>query len=286
VDADEVRSRTMGRRTNAEIAAEWRATAFCEDPWRKARNQAGALDGECGGFMVTKDGFGRRAYLKPTKPKDTSHQFFEVAAREKIAADLAHDLGLSVPPAQLAQHAEGGGGSDPAVVVSLVMYRTQWSWDQLRDEKLDRAPFGAALGRALAGAGAALVFDTWIGQSDHNDKSPHNIIWGYDDDEESGTMVYLDFARTLSWDGGWQDDGWKAVDQVPFPKLLRDHCVKAEIMAMAACVRDFPDTTITEVVARIPEGYLRDEEREVILQGLLERRALVFRHFQSQSVGG
>jgi hypothetical protein len=275
-----------GRRTNAEIAEEWRRIPFCDEPWRRAKNQAGALEGECGGLMVTKDGFGRRAYLKPTKAKDPSLQFFEVAAREKIAADLAHDLGLSVPPAQLAKYTDGCDGADENVVVSLVMYKTQWSWDQLRDEKIESANHGAALRRAIEGAAGMLVFDTWIAQGDHSDSSPHNIIWGYDDDDDDGSLVYLDFARTLSWDGSWDSGGWREVAVVPFPKLLKQHCVDADVIAMAQRIRDFPDDSIASVVDRIPESYLRPAERETIRTGLMRRKALVFEYFQAQHVGG
>ncbi len=118
----------MHTQTTAEIASSWRAIVTSPWPWHRAPHQAGAMlgpvvEGEAGGFYVTSDAVPRRAYLKPLK-KDPG-PFRSRAAREKIVSDLAHDLGVAVPPVILYERPDGGDERD--CCVSLVVHATQFS---------------------------------------------------------------------------------------------------------------------------------------------------------------
>jgi len=80
--------------STGKLAAEWRRRCVGGYQWRRCANQAGSLgelvEGEAGGFFVECDELPkRRAYMKPRRRGHAR------AAREKIAADLAHDLGVN-----------------------------------------------------------------------------------------------------------------------------------------------------------------------------------------------
>lgn len=145
--------------TNAEVAKAWRAEVVSSRQWRRAPNQAGVIEGEATGFFVKTAGFGRRAYLKPAKdhPDSARHRR---AAREKIASDLACDLGLPVPPAVLWNRPSVEGGEQRAVVLTLVMFPRQWPWQMVRTRAMDDTVYGTALAKALWGCSPMWVFDT------------------------------------------------------------------------------------------------------------------------------
>ena len=143
----------------SEIAAAWRREALSPFEWKDCPNQAGAAPGEAGGCFVQAAGFSRRAYLKPIFDHPDEPAVCR-AAREKIAADLAFDLGLPVPPVQLCIR-RGGRARIPAAV-SLVMYPRQWAWEQIRHLPLTDPDIGSSLASVLATATPMLAFDTWL----------------------------------------------------------------------------------------------------------------------------
>lgn len=81
------------------LAAAWRDRVPCvqQDHCRHT-SQAGSAGGEASGYFVTSGPI--NGYAKPSMI-DTTPQPYSRAAHEKIAADLAHDLGLPLPPAVL-----------------------------------------------------------------------------------------------------------------------------------------------------------------------------------------
>ena len=105
---------------NAELAAEWRKHAECPYPWKPCGNSAGVLGtiakGEGGGLFVGFDELGgRRAYMKPTRK---ALPMYAKAAREKIASDLASELGVPVPPVLLTTREDRPAGEERNVCVS------------------------------------------------------------------------------------------------------------------------------------------------------------------------
>jgi hypothetical protein len=261
--------------TTDEVAEEWRRQVVSPLSWARADSQAGALQGECGGYFVTSEGlFRRRAYLKPIKRLD-DHQERAVAAREKIASDLAYDLGLPVPPAVLVPHP----GSPPlpgGAIVSLVMYPVQWAWEQVRFSNPSDDWLQALLTKVFAESSAGmLVFDTWLGQSDHDDH-PHNVVLGSDPKNPTDVrLVYLDFARSLGCEGIWKNGAWKDVVQVPFPKRVGETVTDYAIRSAISNVLTLQEETIRDVVHRIPDDYLDPGQKLTIADGLIGRRGLL-----------
>lgn len=192
---------------NARLCKEWRGLVELAGEWAKSSNQGGGLfevarDGEAGGFFVSLGAYPeRRAYLKPLKRQPAHRR----AAREKIAADLACEVGLCVPPVLLT---ENGKTTDAErfAAVSLVMYPIQISWGAI-DDRLARgepAEFAPMLPRLPTAASHALAFDTWVGQSDHI--SPSNIVFGFESGRaHEGRLVFLDYAYSQGIFGGWDN---------------------------------------------------------------------------------
>jgi hypothetical protein len=268
------------RRSTGEIAAEWRELVDPPYRWTKCRNQAGALDdyreGEGGGFFVQSDGLqGRRAYLKPRQP-DAGRVFCR-AAREKIASDLAAEVGVCVPPVVLARQFDVAG-EENYVCVSLVMYPRQWSWGQVRGLLADRG--STPIGMSVAGlipksAAQGLAFDTWVGQTDHADH-PHNIILGLDPaDELDRRLVFLDYAMAMGVKDAWANGGYAKCAPAPFPAYMLQNLDRKALAETITVIENVPEPRIRDIVGRIPASYLPQEKGAVIADGLVARRLLI-----------
>jgi len=135
--------------------------------------------------------------------------------------------------------------------------------------------------RLPAAAAEGFVFDTWVGQTDHADHHPHNIVFGYllgDDPKQppvEAEYVFLDFAMALGWGGLWEGDGARTMGAAPFPPGMIDAIDTITLGGILDRVERTTDATITDIVNRIPDDYLPVAQREIIASGLRTRRALV-----------
>lgn len=258
-----------------EIALAWRELVELPGRWRRSSSQAGGLlvanKGEAGGYFVEVDAVpGRRAYLKPLK-----RHGWRRAAREKIASDLASQLGVTVPPVLLVVNE--AVDVERWACVSLLMYPHQFSWSQIRNFLGENeSPIAVELASLMAGpASRAFAFDTWVDQTDHNDH-PSNIVFGYEGiDYRSGEFVFLDYAFSMGVSGSWENEGFRDCPAAPFPPRM---CVSLDTSVLEETVQkieSLPQALIEGVVDRIPWQWLPDAEKQVIVSGLLERRSLV-----------
>ncbi|MBK8998023.1 MAG: hypothetical protein IPM35_20050 [Myxococcales bacterium] len=243
-------------------------------------------NGEAGGLFVQTDGLpGRRCYLKPTK----SDAGFWRAGREKIAADLAHDLGVNVPPGILGERL-GAGSDEKRVFVSLVLYPLQWSWGELK--RLIGAPTANeairqhVVPKLQPAASLAFVFDAWVGQYDHDDHD-HNVLFGYDPtDYSNGSFVFLDFAFSLGAGGTWAGKGVEDFTPGRFPPLMVKSLDKAAVGTMIKKIEDLDPELVRDVVHRIPEPYLPKAAAEEISAGLLVRKSRLREAVDAYLTGG
>src|SRR5207249_599738 len=117
------------------------------------------VHGEADGFFVTAgdlSGYG--------KPGSSASLARPRAAYEKIASDLAFDLGLPVPPCLLWERPGAGVGQEKHCCVSLVPFQQAWQWRQVRHlppENLERI-----LLEVKEPMSAMVPFDTWVGNGD------------------------------------------------------------------------------------------------------------------------
>lgn len=276
----------------ADIAATWRREAVSPWRWRLCDSQAGVVDGykegEAGGLFVTCDEVPRRAYLKPTRRE--RGPFTNRAAREKIVADLAWDLGVNVPPVLLFRREGMTGDRESLCSVSLVMCKRQFPWLTVKRLIVDAADDDA---RALImkdlpiAAARAMALDAWVMQFDHNDH-PHNIVMGISGPDQA-SLIFLDYAlslghawthteafKSIGW-RRWNDDekGWLAAVPTLFPPHLVRFLHRDELWATVEKIESFPEDVIRDVVGRIPSDYLTDLERDTLVKGLIERRSVI-----------
>lgn len=263
----------------------WRELVTSPWSWRRCPNQAGALahptNSEAGGFFVTSDELGgSRAYLKPLRRPMPAGQVR--AAREKIVADLAHDLGVLVPPVLLYDRGVTPSGEEQHVCLSRVMFSRQWSWQQAKQlivlAQDDRAT-KIVMSALSVDPAKAFALDAWVGQPDHNDH-PHNIVFGYiPSSTPDGRFVFLDYAWSLGYHTkgrfNWDNGGWQATDCPPFPPHMIRFLDKQVLKETVELIEQMDDANVKEVVERIPDHFLPDNQRRMILTGLLGRRTLV-----------
>jgi hypothetical protein len=263
---------------NGTIAAEWRAVAAIDCTWRPTENQAGTVgylvEGEGGGRYVTWERYPhRRAYLKPTRRDPDPAR--ARAAREKIASDLAHDLGVPVPPVVLSE--VRNGSEERFVALSLVMFPLQWAWSQTKRFINVASDAGNLIRRtAYTAAAQGLVLDTWLAQPDHTENHEHNIIFGYvPGDATCNQLLFLDYAFSLGFGRAWENELYRDCSIAPFPRALCENLDQRTLEATVAQVEAFPEQTVREVVTRIPATHLAIDQRAVIIDGLVARRSLV-----------
>jgi hypothetical protein len=127
--------------------------------------------------------------------------------------------------------------------------------------------------KELARAAPLLAFDTWLGQKDHGDYNPHNIILGYDTEQPSACeLVFIDYAYSTGFDGSWEDGRWKDVKPAPFPRLIQRSLDRDLLRATIDKIEALPETAICSVVDRLEDFWMPREQRERVKEGLLGRR--------------
>lgn len=258
--------------TNDEVAAVWRQTPVSTLTWEPCAEQPVTRPSESGVCLASARGLPRRAYAKPIAAPDENPERAR-AAREKIASDLAFDLGLSVPPAQLATMTIADRVRP--VVLSLEMYPESWIWPEVAAQSTGPSVYGAALGKVLADCSPMLAFYTWLGQGDSGDTA-NNILWGYHRSNTSTSkLIFFDFANSLGFDGSWLNGGWANVGVAPLPSLMMQLLDRRLLRTTISAIATFPERAISEIVNRIPSDFLSATQKTILCEGLTGRRSRI-----------
>ena len=255
------------RPTNQDIAKQWRELIELKVVWHDAASHIFMRTGRCRGKPCSYEGFDRVAYVKPTT-SETANQY--AAAREKVAADLAFDLNINVPPAVLAPKVRDVS-AEVACVASLVMRDMQMNWRLA----CVSGPAGKDLIQAIPNRDVAgtrlLVFNTWLCQHDHQDDDPQgNLVIGYGlDDTDAYTdveLVALDYEGALAVD--------KKVARRPgsFPHQFAQSLQKVALEEAIAAIENYSTEALRQIMLRIPERYVPVDVRDEMLDALLQRR--------------
>lgn len=261
-----------------EARKQWRATPCTTLSWEPAPDQTGNAPGECKGEFFRSPTFPYLAYLKPGKIEKPLWQW-PLPAYEKIAADLAYDLGCPVPAVQVWDRGDSMiDGYACYCCLSLKEFPQQFAWGLCNPAMTaaDSTPIvGELIRAALARASGMLVLDTWIGQGDRGDH-PQNIQLSYDPSAPTrAQFTYLDFGRTFDWNGGWSGDGWRQVQITAQPTLLMKALDKRLVSAALANVMGMREETISEICTRLAGRYFTQQQSEAIASGLIDRRDLL-----------
>lgn len=248
-------------------ANEWASALFTKNDWKEDPNRH-QKPGEAGGFIVITGNVLNAAYLKPT---NKSHEHHPRAANEKIASDLAFHLGVAVPPVLLYRRKNCPPKAEPNVCLSLILYPEQWEWDQLAKMK----DFAKALARKeLALNSGIIAFDCFIGNTDRNNS--RNALFGMNSKypAEDG-LLFLDLANSLNHNKKWGKDKWKDVKYPPMFTPMKDSADWFVIDSTISRIEKLPDNLIKKTVDRIPNDFMTNETKKIVVDGLLGRRMLI-----------
>lgn len=242
------------------LASEWRKGILTTDAWRST-SRPGAVQGESEGFFVGCGG--HDGYAKPSKAKRDQ---VPRAAHEKIAADLACDLSLPVPPVLLWERSGVAAGEETKCAISYVPFNPAHKWGHIAAMPATATRLSQALTNA---ASAMAALDTWLDNRDRA-ANPGNLIVNGDGIVEPVRYAYIDYSYSMSY--GWKDGPVPPVAGVigPYPPT-----VKVDISVLAASVQAIESLhadVIKEVVGRIPDAFMTPVRRAVVIDGLLKRR--------------
>lgn len=266
----------MPRTTIEKLRTIWRTELLSTDTWTISTiGQIAA--GEAGGFRVENPIAPFGAYLKPRNlhPGGTPR-----AANEKIVADLAYELGMSVPPVVLYHRNPVTAGEESRCCLSLVMYGEIYEWGCLFGATkwvLPEPAKGLVLNiirSSMARYSETLALDLLIGQTDRH--SDRNVVFGIDPtDQADAAFMFVDHSFTLNHDKRWDAKGWTNIGAVPLPDVFRESLSKPRLVTGAEKIAALPDETVRSIVWRIPDEYMAEQQKKVVSDGLIGRKALV-----------
>ena len=247
------------------LARTWRGEVCTSVKWQP-EGAPGGLGGICAGYLV-KNGT-TLAYAKPSSPHDrklgATYVNNPIAAHEKIAADLAHDLRLPVPPAVLWDRGQPKDKGVRHCVISAAPFWPAYTWAQVM--RLPKA--GARLLPLLAKAASAIsVFDTWL---DNRDRVNGGNMIVHESDGFGLQIAYIDFAQSMSfgWGNGPAPGIVRAEGRYPGAAPLDVDAIRDTVSA----IETMPEDQIRSIVGRVPGAFLAPERARCVEEGLLRRR--------------
>jgi hypothetical protein len=248
------------RRFDADVEAcakEWRAATAMALDWAIAGNPGG-LEGSAIGYLVRCDRY--TGFAKPSH--DTG---IPVAAHEKIAADLAFDLGLPVPPVILWDRGDRKDRLLRFCAVSLVAFQPANKWRAINSVSVTR---DRLLPQFTAAASAMIPFDTWI---DNTDRINDGNLIAAEPIGKPTVYAYIDHGHTMShsWGEGPAPGVGSAVG--PYPTQVKPD--GKIVSAILAAIEALSEDQIRAIADRVPEEYITPKRRECISNGLCQRRA-------------
>lgn len=199
----------------------------------------------------------------------------EVAAKEKIAADLATLLKLPVSSILLSKVTKPNGELCPAAMskYSTDLYHEKWSRFMKKRSQSDIDAVNTYFQDNSDIVAAMFVFDTWIR---NRDRTERNIMIGFNGDGVSSVYFY-DFDVCMSW----RENKKEIVTIAKFPESLKKLITEDQCLRFIKILEHLPETIITTVVERIPPFYIAKHRQTVYIEALLNRRSMLRKVFQA-----
>ncbi|MEX0822687.1 MAG: hypothetical protein WD021_11110 [Rhodothermales bacterium] len=188
------------------------------------------------------------------------------AAREKIAYDLAFEVGAPVPPVVLFRRSDPltTKGEIEHACVSLAPYPTFYNLQHVvkRYRKMRRWPNWRIARRSLS---RALPLHWWI---DHyRGVKAKNYVWGEGPNCEP-RLLCIDHAAAFNLKMG-NCERMRVPSEIGFEGSWLD---TREASVTADRIQALEESQISEIVNRIPDDFMPEEYRAKVLQFALERR--------------
>lgn len=248
-----------------QIAIDWRSQSVTILNWQgqAISHQAG----EASGFFVTCGSLS--GYAKPGKNQPPVAQHCR-AAHEKIASDLAFELGLPVPPAILWIRSAVPSGCEQYCCVSALPFVNANPW---REARKIPGVMNRLLPQIGTYASAIAAFDTWVGNTDRANEG--NLLVTEDVSEVPAILrvAYIDYANSLTF--GWNDavsaETVRAVAHYPSEAPCDESAMAEAIDRIEA----LPDDRIQAIVARVDHTFVPSPKRAIIETALMDRKAKI-----------
>ena len=243
---NEARLRSFAPSTSA-VAFLWSENWTNFDKWQPTGD---SWNSEGRPFKVSRHD-GLLGVAKPGEPRP-DHR----AAYEKLASDLAFDLGLPIPPVTLWQR-------DDETALTHQLSVSAWAFSGGRDLQSISHPRPPELQAALAIAASTIVpFDTWIGVSDRHEGNVQvenqNGIW---------SVAFIDYSFSF------QHPSSIFGHPAQMPREYFSCPVQPTLAAQTMqTILALPRTRIEHLVKRIPTEFLPESEKASTIAALLLRR--------------
>lgn len=245
-----------------DIRRKWRALVESDQPWTIEKAVARPSRGEAKGLWV-RSASGLAGYLKPTKLNPTRYR----AAYEKIAADLAFETSVNVPPAVLYRRTDVPATEETNVVISLCPDGNLFDWKLiLSDPSPARKPL---LAYALKCASIVVAFDSWLDNDDRNNLDNSIFVPSHEPPN-----FFLDFSNSMDYRGDWSRLGHQNFQKPrnPLPPTLVK-LLNSRIACDSACrIAGISDDTVVTIVRRVPDVFLPAAEKDKLASGLVWRK--------------
>ena len=259
-----------------DICLDWVQGLVTNSSWSKIPNRP-VQSGEAGGYFVQSTDSFNRAYLKPVK-----HDGRFRAAYEKIASDIASQIGILVPPIMLYQQPNPTRTEEPLVCLSLLMYPVNHDLDELVNSDIINLDNIRSL---LAISSGVIAFDIYLGNSDRQNN--RNTMYGFDNDNPSDERIYfIDHSNSMNYESRWENEGYNNMFIPTFPLPLIQNLDWNVIKETANLISNLDESFITHIVNRIPDSFLPSKEKETIEKGLIARRSKIYPFLLSSKESG
>jgi hypothetical protein len=253
------------------IRSRWRQEVVNTEQWERHLDQARPVrSGEAGGFLVHSAQTGLIGYLKPLKSRGR----YSRSAYEKIASDLAYEIGVNVPPVVLYRRPDAQSPQPREVSISFA-WGGATPWGDLfdigaADGGVQPPALAALIRRLVAASCGVMALDAWLRNTDRN--NPGNAVLAYAGEDDPGQVFYVDFANAMDFDGHWSAGNHQTFQRLPVPPLLAACAVRKRVEEAAQRIADLPDAVVADIVGRIPEDFLAAAVREQLLEWLVWRK--------------
>jgi hypothetical protein len=211
---------------------------------------------------VTMQASKQYAWAKPARLQANNAADIVCPAHEKIAADLAHLVGLPVPPVALSRKTEGTG---LAKVVAL-------SYEALPQGKpwkhLGPALTPEVIAKLMPTLSAMWAFHAWVCDTDHNWNVGNVIVEILPDGTVNVAFIDYSNALTHAWKppAEPQPQDWSRRNNPYNP------CDKAAMAEAIGRIERLPSQEIGSIITRTPEDCLPAATAKHLFEGLDARR--------------
>jgi hypothetical protein len=182
------------------------------------------------------------------------------AAHEKIASDLAFMIGVPVPPVTLWTNPS----DSEKYAISGWAFRQPLNFDQALGVLTQK--FRENMEATLA---AGYVFHTWIDDTDHGGNGGNVLVDSESTDEHPG-IAFIDHAFSMTYT--WTDVA-KPCSRLSSYYMMTDKMPPDAIADVVNRVQSIPESTILEIVDRIPVVYLTSTRAKLICECLVKRQS-------------